>query len=50
MPQQEAGSGDYDFFLLMFMMFGLRLDFSSSYRQYFRKKIIVDIFNSDIGL
>lgn len=50
MPQQEAGSGDYDFFLLMFMMFGLRLDFSSSYMQYFRKKIDVDIFNSDIGL
>ncbi|KAH9693479.1 GDSL esterase/lipase EXL3 [Citrus sinensis] len=52
-PQQEPGSGDCGVFILiitMYLMFGLILNFSSGHGQYFRKKIAVDIFNSDIAV
>ena len=52
-PQQEPGSGDCGVFILMitiYLMFGLRLNFTRGHGQYFRKKIAVDIFNGDIGL
>ena len=52
-PQQKPGIGDCDVFLLMFtiyLMFMLKLEFNGSYREYFRKKITVDIFNDDIVL
>ena len=53
MAQQEPGNGDCGVFMLMFTMyliFGLKLDFDDSHGQYFRKKIVVDIFKGDIAL
>ena len=41
------------FFLLLFMMylmFGLKLDFNGSHGNYFSKKNVVDVFNDDIVL
>ena len=49
--QQEPESGDCGLFMLMFtmyLMFGLKLDFDRSHGHYFRKKIVVDIFTSDM--
>ena len=34
----------------MYLMFGLKLDFDGSHGQYFRKKIVVNIFTGDIDL
>ena len=34
----------------MYLMFRLKLDFNGSHGDYFRKKIVVDIFNDDIKL
>lgn len=51
--QQEPNSGNCSVLMLMFiiyLMFKIRLDFSSSHWQYFRKKNIVDIFNDNIRL
>ncbi|GAY45415.1 hypothetical protein CUMW_089340 [Citrus unshiu] len=52
-PQQERGTGDCGVFVLMvtmYLMFGLILEFNASHVEYFRKKIVVDIFNDDIIL
>ena len=52
-PQQEPGTGDCGVFVLMvtmYLMFGLGLEFNASHVEYFRKKIVVDIFNDDIVL
>ena len=42
--------GGFWLMFIIYLMFRLRLDFSGIHGQYFRKKIVVDIFNGDIRI